>query len=118
MKHFSEFVSQRDGNVSDPTVDNIDQNDILQRIIRMHGQRFRILLRDIIRGGNLDDDKELLKDIKHLYHSIGHGTPDQFPPTKTPEKREPDIVSRPNADGGGGAGGPMGQAGEGGGPGG
>lgn len=114
MRHFSEFVSQRDGAVADPSIDNIDQDDLLQRIIRMHGQRFRIFLRDVIRRGDLDDDKELLGDIKQLYRSIGHGTPDQFPPTKRPEKQEPDIVSRPKADGGGDLGGQNGQ-GEGGG---
>lgn len=101
MKRFYEFVSQRDGSVSDPTVDKLDQEDLLQRIVRMHGSRFRSLLKDMLREGRIEDDPELKKDIQDLCKSIGQGTPDEYPPTSSRE-REPDIVSRPSADGAGG----------------
>jgi hypothetical protein len=98
MKRFYEYVSDRDGVVKDPSSVQSDQEDLLKNIVRHHGLRFRSVLKQIIRNGMLDDDQQLLKDIKELYHSIGNA-PSEFPPNEKITKREPDVVSRPNADG-------------------
>lgn len=99
MITFNEFLSKRDGAIANS--DRLDQTDILQRIVNQHGERFKVLLKNIIHNDMVDDDEELLEDLKQLYKSIVP-VKNEFPPTKRPIGREPDIVSRPVSDGGSG----------------
>jgi hypothetical protein len=111
MRRFSEFVSQRDGVQSDSSQPTADSSELLQRIVHNHGARFGALLKNIITNGDVEDDPELLNDLKQLSQTIASSAPDdQHPIRDKKPNREPDIVSRPKADGGG-SGGPVGAGG-------
>lgn len=106
MIRFREYASDRDGAVATPS-SSMDRTELLQRIVQHHGSRFRTLLKKVITSGDLDDDPDLLSDIRELYQSIGKSSSDdQYPVNaRSRPSKELDIVTRPKADGGSGPGG-------------
>jgi len=109
-KTFKEFVSHKDGVIHHLG----DVTELLQRIATEHGARLRQLVQSAISSGEIDDDKEFRDDLRELSKALSSSSSqDQFPVKEPRGKSDPDVVTRPRADGGGG--GPMGQGGEGGG---
>lgn len=93
---FIEYVYTQDGAVTPDA-----PSDLLQKLVQDHGGRFRALLKDVIVSGQVDDDPEFLEDLKQLRRALGNISSDQFP-VRNRKQGEPDIVTRPKADGAGG----------------
>ena len=102
-KKFNEFVSERDGVTIDPSKIQMDQEDLLKRLVRTHGAGFRDILKNAIRNNEIEDE-EMLNDLKELIKMIGMkaDSSDQYPIRDKTPRKEPDVVSRPKADGGSG----------------
>ncbi len=99
-KTFSEFVSHKDGVIHQPG----DITELLQRIVTEHGARLRQMIRSAISGGEVDDDKSFKGDLQELSKALASSSPnDQFP-IRSRGNKEPDVVTRPSADGGGAVG--------------
>lgn len=99
MIRFREFVDNKDNPIGEPVS---DQTELFKRIVHNNGARFRQLLKEVIRKGMIEDDPDLLADIRELYRSMKNSDHyDQFP-VRSHKPQDPDVVTRPKADGGSG----------------
>jgi hypothetical protein len=85
MKSFYEFITHKEN----------DTKSLLDRIVANHGHKFRSVLAKLISDGDLDDDPEMLRDIKQLCNSLKDS--DQAPP-QNDKPNNTDVIATPKAD--------------------